>query len=697
MKFITRALVALFATVALYPAFADLTTLQAGATSQQLSVRAVVQSTGAPDTALAYNTSGLSCSYQRPGAAVTGITLATQTVTGAYSSGGFVHLANGWYRLDVPDAAIASGVPFALVTCAATGDTFVDGRVSLSPAVNTVAIGGTTQTARDIGASVLLSAGTGTGQLDFTSGVVKSNMTQLLGTAAATPATAGILDVNVKNIDNDAASASGTVTFPNATLASTTNITAGTIATVTNLTNLPSIPADWITAAGITNGALTEAKFDTTAGSFKPLGVVDQGTAQAATSTTIQLRSALAMADSTPIGMTVLACGSTQGYCQSRAITAYTGATDTATVATWDVTPSGTITYYLFGTAPGSSGGGLDAAGVRAAVGLSAANLDTQLSTINGYVDTEVAAIKTKTDFLPSATAGAAGGLFIAGTNAATSITTGLTANITGNLSGSVGSVTTVSDKTGYTLSNAGIDAFADRSTTGHTTAGTWGGAWNAAGSSGDPWTTNLPGAYGAGTAGYILGTNLNATMSSRMATFTLPTNFSSLAITGGGAVTAGTVSDKTGYSLSQTFPTNFSSLSIDGSGRTLLQPTQTGVTIPTVTTLTNAPSDSSGVTTLLSRVTAAVPTAVQISAQLAADQRILTGTCSSGSTTTCVDAALTQAAAAQLQDRLICFDDSWCGLITTFTPGTDTVTTTKVAPSTRASKAYTIYPSTAQ
>ena len=37
---------------------------------------------------------------------------------------------------------------------------------------------------------------------------------------------------------------------------------------------------------------------------------------------------------------------------------------------------------------------------------------------------------------------GGAGGLFIAGTNAATSITTALTANITGNLSGSVGSVT---------------------------------------------------------------------------------------------------------------------------------------------------------------------------------------------------------------------------------------------------------------
>jgi len=41
------------------------------------------------------------------------------------------------------------------------------------------------------------------------------------------------------------------------------------------------------------------------------------------------------------------------------------------------------------------------------------------------------------------------------------------------------------------------------------------------------------------------------------------PTNFASMAITAGGSVTAGTVSDKTGYSLTQAFPSNFSSLAI--------------------------------------------------------------------------------------------------------------------------------------
>jgi hypothetical protein len=44
----------------------------------------------------------------------------------------------------------------------------------------------------------------------------------------------------------------------------------------------------------------------------------------------------------------------------------------------------------------------LDAAGVRSAVGLASANLDTQLSTIDDFLDTEVAAIKAKTDNLPS-------------------------------------------------------------------------------------------------------------------------------------------------------------------------------------------------------------------------------------------------------------------------------------------------------
>lgn len=55
--------------------------------------------------------------------------------------------------------------------------------VAGTPDVNAKLLGGTAQTGRDIGANVLLSPGSETGQLDFTSGVVKSNLAQILGTA----------------------------------------------------------------------------------------------------------------------------------------------------------------------------------------------------------------------------------------------------------------------------------------------------------------------------------------------------------------------------------------------------------------------------------------------------------------------------------------------------------------------------------
>ncbi len=70
------------------------------------------------------------------------------------------------------------------------------------------------------------------------------------------------------------------------------------------------------------------------------------------------------------------------------------------------------------------------------------------------------------------------------------------------------------------------------------------GAAVNSAASAGDPWSVAIPGSYGAGTAGFIVGTNINATVSSRstyaggaVASVTAP-------------VTVGTNSDKTGYVL---------------------------------------------------------------------------------------------------------------------------------------------------
>lgn len=182
-----------------------------GATSQSFDVwiRDSSSSVGAGLTGLVFNSGSLVASYKRTAAARVAITLATQTVTGAFSSGGFVEVdatnMPGLYRLDVPDAAFASGVAGVVVMLkgAANMEPCVmefelkaldlqDGvRAGLTALPNAAAGAaggvvtsgtGAAQLATSSG-QVLLQAGTGAGQLDFTSGVVKASLAQVLGTA----------------------------------------------------------------------------------------------------------------------------------------------------------------------------------------------------------------------------------------------------------------------------------------------------------------------------------------------------------------------------------------------------------------------------------------------------------------------------------------------------------------------------------
>lgn len=71
-------------------------------------------------------------------------------------------------------------------------------QLAADQAVNATKIGGTTQTGRDLGASVLISPGTGAGQLDVTSGVIKANLAQILGTALTE--TAGQIAAGFKKV-----------------------------------------------------------------------------------------------------------------------------------------------------------------------------------------------------------------------------------------------------------------------------------------------------------------------------------------------------------------------------------------------------------------------------------------------------------------------------------------------------------------
>lgn len=80
---------------------------------------------GSAKTGLTFESAGIKLYYTRALAAAAVINPATQTVTGAHSDGGFVEIsatnAPGLYRLDLPDAACATGVDYVIVSVYMTG------------------------------------------------------------------------------------------------------------------------------------------------------------------------------------------------------------------------------------------------------------------------------------------------------------------------------------------------------------------------------------------------------------------------------------------------------------------------------------------------------------------------------------------------------------------------------------------------
>lgn len=161
-------------------------TFQAGATSQTIDVfiQDTSQTNGTGLTGLAFNTSGLTAYYRAGGqGASTVIALATQTATGAWSSGGFcaVDATNmpGVYRLDIPNAILAAS-PYAII--------YLQGAANMAPIVAEIEIFAYNPFAANLGLSN-----------------VPVNVAQWNGTNVAAPATAGIPDVNAKNINNAAA------------------------------------------------------------------------------------------------------------------------------------------------------------------------------------------------------------------------------------------------------------------------------------------------------------------------------------------------------------------------------------------------------------------------------------------------------------------------------------------------------------
>lgn len=106
---------------------------KAGTADVSVIIRIVDSTDGTPETGVVYNTSGIGLWYRREGAVSVDITEATlSALTDAHSDGGFLHINDGWYRLDLPDAACAAGV-----TGVQIGGT-VTGMVVLAPYVQLV-------------------------------------------------------------------------------------------------------------------------------------------------------------------------------------------------------------------------------------------------------------------------------------------------------------------------------------------------------------------------------------------------------------------------------------------------------------------------------------------------------------------------------------------------------------------------------
>ncbi len=491
---------------------------------------------GAMLAGLVYNSGSLTGYYNREGAAgaATAITLATAT-KGTWATGGFIAVDGtnmpGWYELHIPDAALASGaksvsihlkgatnmvpVPVIIELTATSNQDAVRGGMTALPNANAEAAGG------------LYTRGTGAGQINQpANGQVDANTVKVGGTVqtakdlGASATQTG--DAYARLGSPAGASVSADVA---AVKTDTGNIYADTH---TNGVVIPQAQADkvWSTPTRALTDKAGFSLTQTFPTNFSALAITAGGAVTAGT-----------VSDKT-------------GYSISGTKATLDALNDITAASVWSVATrlltAGTNIVLAKGT--GVTGfNDIAATDVWAA----AARSLTDKSGF-GLSSLESAVLHTGT-----AQAGAAGSITLAaGASAAADLYKGLRVRIYGGTG--VGQSRMVTGYNGGTKV-ATVDwnwiTIPDATST-YAVIDADGPAVNSslqvATTASDPWNTALPGSYGAGTAGYIIGTNLNATISSRMPS---------------GNVTVGTNLDKTGYTLTQAFPANFSLLSINASG----------------------------------------------------------------------------------------------------------------------------------
>lgn len=451
--------------------------MKAGATSQSIYLEVLdsTSTTGGRKTGLAYNTSSLTAYYVRNGGSATSITLATlAAANSAYSSGGFkeVDATNmpGIYRLDVPDAAVASGATSVVITLkGATGMVQTSVEIQLvtfdpqdSVRMGMTAFAGITSLAEWLGLlagkqvgnttarTELRATGAGSGTYDETTdsqeairdrgdtawttatgfSTHSANDVWSVGTRTLTAGTNiqlpanGLANVTAWTVDITG-SLSGSVGSVAGAVGSVTgnvggNVSGNVVGSVGSLATqakadvnaevdaaLVDIGLDHLVSASVTGTDVTDnsiiakmvsksatADWDSYTNTTDALEAIrDRGDSSWTTATGFSTLDAAGVRLAVGLGAANLDAQLTaiDDYLDTE-IAAIKAKTDQLTFTVANQVDANAL----------SGGGGLDAAGVRDAVGLASANLDAQLAAIDDYIDTEVAAIKAKTDNLPA-------------------------------------------------------------------------------------------------------------------------------------------------------------------------------------------------------------------------------------------------------------------------------------------------------
>jgi hypothetical protein len=348
------------------------------------------------------------------------------------------------------------------------------------------------------------------------------------------------LRANAVQVGSQTASAAGAVTFPD-TIASTTNITAGTITTTTNLTNLPSIPTNWLTAAGIAASALN-GKGDWNIGKTGYALTATTGLGNQTANITGNLSGSVGSVTGA-VGSVTGAVGSvTAGVTLANG--AHGGAAATLTLLSAAITNTAGNALTL--TSSGSNGHGLSLQGHGTGAGM---------QSVGGATGVGVRAVGGATSgagFIIQAQAGNTDGFQSFGSG------TGDGAYFSGGASGD-GLHVTGGGTTGVGLRAVALAANNDGIV--GTGAGSGAGLLATGGINGNV-TGNLSGSVGSVT-GAVGSVTAAITLPSIPTNWITAGGINAAALNGKGDWNVG----KTGYALTQAFPTNFASLVISAGG----------------------------------------------------------------------------------------------------------------------------------